>query len=43
MNRSVGQEATSEAVRQMVMDIKAETPENKICADCKRIGKLQFL
>jgi hypothetical protein len=30
--------STSEIVRKMVLEIKAETEENMICADCKRVG-----
>jgi hypothetical protein len=29
--------STSEIVRKMVLEIKAETEENQICADCKRV------
>ena len=44
MQRSAGEptagppSTTSEAVRKKVLQIKAETEENKICADCKRFG-----
>lgn len=30
---------TSEEVRKKVLEIKAEAEENKICADCKRVGE----
>lgn len=31
--------SSSEAVRKLVLEIKAETEENKICADCCSVGK----
>ena len=34
---------TSEEVRKKVLEIKAEAEENKICADCKRVGESVLL
>lgn len=34
---------SSEEVRKQVLEIKAETEENKICADCCHIGKISPL
>ena len=37
--RQLSLNTTSEAVRRLLLGIKAETEENRICADCRRVGK----